>query len=392
MATIKQSGRFLTTTTPFGEDAALVRSLEGSEGISQLFEFTLELLVAKDAQVDFSKFLGKELTVAAAIHGHSDGTGTEKRYFSGVCRRFAQGAHDKTFAAFQAVIVPKFWLLTKQSQSRIYQHQTVPDILKDVLKNLDVEYSITGTYEPREYCVQYQESDFAFASRLMEEEGIFYFFKHTDTGHKMVVSNSSIACQEVPSPSHVEFDYTELPIHRHGKVNAWRKLQDLKSGKFTVWDTSFQLPGNNLSGVKTLTGSVTAGSIAHTQSLPENQSLEIYEYPGGYAKNFDGIDQSGGEQASNLQKNFQENTASALLLMEQEACGSLTVEGGSNCVQLTSGFKFTLEKHFFGDGDYLITKVRHRAVDSSDIFAGQSLTDPVKPQDQEHFHYSNEFT
>ena len=81
---------------------------------------------------------------------------------------------------FRAELVPKLWLLTKKVQSRIFQHLSVPDILHQVLAGLDVTYEILATYYQRDYCVQYRESDFDFASRLMEEEGIYYFFKHSD--------------------------------------------------------------------------------------------------------------------------------------------------------------------------------------------------------------------
>ena len=82
------------------------------------------------------------------------------------------------------------WLLTKRTQSRIFQHVSVPDILKKVFEGFEVAYQIQGTFEPRDYCVQYRESDFAFASRLMEEEGIYYFFRHTADGCEMVVANT----------------------------------------------------------------------------------------------------------------------------------------------------------------------------------------------------------
>ena len=387
MGAIKQAGRFLTATTPLGEDAALVRHFEGSEAISQLFSFKVELLAYKDTAVDFSKFLGKELTVAAAIAGvPGGGSGGEKRYFSGICCRLAQGGCDGTWASYEAFLVPKFWLLTKQSQSRIYQHKTVPDILKDVLKNLDVEYSITGAFEPREYCVQYRETDFAFACRLMEEEGIYYYFKHSESGHKMVVGNSSLACQNVPGKADVEYELSKDQSLLKARVTGWRKMQELKTGKHTLWDYSFELPGNHLNAAKAITGSATAGPVAHQQSLPENQSLEVYDFPGGYAKRFDGIDQSGGEQPSNLQKIFQDNTRTVGLRMEAETAGSLVVEGESACVQFTSGFKFTLEKHVNADGAYLITAVKHKATDASTIVAGQSAGPNSAPT------YSNEFT
>ena len=86
----------------------------------------------------------------------------------------AQG--QSTFIRYHAELVPRLWLLTKNFQSRIFQHMSIPDILKQVLADLDVSFQIQGTFQPREYCVQYRESDFQFASRLMEEEGIYYYW------------------------------------------------------------------------------------------------------------------------------------------------------------------------------------------------------------------------
>ena len=96
-------------------------------------------------------------------------------------------------------MVPEFWKLTKKAQSRIFQHKSVPDILKKVLEGLDVTYEIQGTFHPRDFCVQYRETDFNFASRLMEEEGIYYFFKHTSDGHKMVVANTPQSHPDMPT-------------------------------------------------------------------------------------------------------------------------------------------------------------------------------------------------
>jgi type VI secretion system secreted protein VgrG len=87
-------------------------------------------------------------------------------------------------------VVPECWFLTRISQSRIFQQMTVPAILKAVFTGLNVEYRLRGHYEPRDYCVQYRETDFHFASRLMEEEGIFYFFEPSPGDQKMVVGDS----------------------------------------------------------------------------------------------------------------------------------------------------------------------------------------------------------
>src|SRR5205823_6132971 len=98
------------------------------------------------------------------------------RYFNGISSRISQGPRDNTFTEYRIEIVPRFWLLTLRAQSRIFQQIAVPDILKKVLAGLDVSYELRGKYDPRDYCVQYRETDFNFASRLMEEEGIYYFF------------------------------------------------------------------------------------------------------------------------------------------------------------------------------------------------------------------------
>src|SRR5204863_4494284 len=118
------------------------------------------------------------------------------RYFNGIINRVIEGhriigVQGTKFLRYRVVVVPKVWMLTCNYQSRIFQQKNVPDILKAVLGTTDISYELQGTYEPRDYCIQYRESDFAFASRFMEEEGIFYFFKHTDKGHSMVVADTA---------------------------------------------------------------------------------------------------------------------------------------------------------------------------------------------------------
>src|SRR5262249_37196002 len=144
--------------------------------------------------------LGQKITVT--LLGESD----PPRYINGIVSRFSQGPRMKgleeaMMVRYEAELVPQFWLLTKNVQSRIFQQKSVPDILKDVLKDLDVSFQIQGTFEPRDYCVQYRESDFDFASRLMEEEGIYYFFKHSETGHQMVVANTPQSHPDIVGPS-----------------------------------------------------------------------------------------------------------------------------------------------------------------------------------------------
>src|SRR5262245_30265778 len=166
----------MAITTPLGKDVLLLDTFTGKEGISQLFHFKLGMWSEADSTVAFDKLLGQKVTVTFP--------GDTPRYFNGIISRLSQGQRVKgldesaVLIRFEAEMVPQMWFLTKNVQSRIFQQKSVPDILKEVLKGLDLSVEVQGKFEPRDYCVQYRETDFDFASRLMEEEGIYYFFKH----------------------------------------------------------------------------------------------------------------------------------------------------------------------------------------------------------------------
>jgi type VI secretion system secreted protein VgrG len=157
-------------TTPLGPDALLLSAFSGHEAISQLVAYRVDLVAANAQQVPFEGLLGQPVTVALSLA--SGGS----RYFSGIVQRFSQGARDRKLTSYSADVVPSLWLLTRSQTSRIFQQLSVPDILRGLFSGFSTDFQLQGTYQPRNYCVQYRETDFAFASRLMEEEGIFYFF------------------------------------------------------------------------------------------------------------------------------------------------------------------------------------------------------------------------
>ena len=223
-----------------GEDDLLLVGLTGSEGLSRLFSFQLDLVAPLDKPVEFDKVLGKAVAVAIDV------AGGEPRFIHGIISRFSQGARDDNFISYRVEVVPQFWLLTKRTQSRIFQHASVPDILKNVLEGLDVNFQIQGTFHPRDYCVQYRESDFAFASRLMEEEGMFYYFQHTEQGCEMVVANTPAGHDDVQEPMSLIYDEVEGGDRDEGRITGWEKVQEVRSGKVTLWDHCFELPGKHL--------------------------------------------------------------------------------------------------------------------------------------------------
>ena len=375
MPTYSQENRPLAITTPLGKDVLLLTAVRGQEAISELFAFQLDLFAEVEREIQFDAILGQSVTVDLQLPNG------EKRYFNGLINRFSQGARDDIFGHFRAQLVPKLWLLTKKVRSRIFQHLDVPDILRQVLTGYDVKYELLSTYYPRDYCVQYRESDFQFASRLMEEEGIFYFFKHADGSHQMVITDVPTEHPSVAGQTEVIYEEASGAAREDMRIFAWEKTQEIRSGAYTLWDHCFELPGNHLEAQEETASSVTAGKVVHKLRVGGNDQLEIYEYPGGYAQRFDGVDRNGEPRPQDLKQIFQDSQRSVRVRMEQEEVAGLEIQGASDCGHFVPGYKFTLERHFDADDSYLLTRVEHEA--QIDNYAGN--------QQQVVFHYENRF-
>lgn len=359
MAKFSQARRFMSLTTPLGADALLLETLAGTESLSALFRFDLGLLAPAGTAVPFDQLLGSLVTVKLDAPAGS-------RFVNGLVCRVAQGPEvrggaggDVTFVRYRVEVVPKMWLLGRQARSRIFQQLNVPDILKLVLGPLAPKYNLQGTYEKRDYCAQYRETDLAFAQRLMEEEGIFYFFAHADGAHTLNVADNAAAHPAVPVDAALLFEVVEGGTRPEDRVTGWEKVQELRSGKVTLWDHSFELTGQNLEAQSPGLDTVKVGTVDHKLLLPVNKDLELYDYPGLFAQRFDGIDPGGAPRAADLNKIFQDNARTAKLRMQQETARAVKVNGQSTCKQLTAGHTFTLDRHPDGNGKYVVAQVRH---------------------------------
>jgi type VI secretion system secreted protein VgrG len=289
-------------------------------------------------------------------------------------RSLRQGRRDGTFTHYQAELVPHLWLLTKRVQCRVFQELSVPDILKKVLDGLEVSWKLGGRYEPRNYTVQYRESDFAFASRLMEDEGIYYSFEHEGGTDRLVLADASPRSPELAAPNPVIYDETAGGVLPPARVTRWEKRQELRAGKYTLWDHSFQLPGQHLGATRTLPHQAAAGQVSHQLQLGGNRELEIFDYPGGYAHRFDGVARGGGDRRGDMHKVFEDNARTARIRMEEEAAPGLTAEGDSTCGHFLPGYRFGLERHYDGDGAYVLTQVEHKARIVGDYGRGEGLS------------------
>jgi len=381
MPSFKEAKRFLYLETPLGADKLLLLGFRGHEAMSQLFTFQIDMIAENETTVDFDKLLGK--TVSFGVSQGEDQE-QEPRHFHGIVVEIAQGGRDTEFTDYHMTVAPEIWKLSRKIQSRIFQHLTVPDILKKVLTGFDVSYDIQGTFEPRNYCVQYRESDFDFISRLMEEEGIYYFFKFPDKGqHKLVLGNKPSSHVDVPINSKITFETKGGGGDRDEfRIGAWEKVQFWGSGKHKRRDHNFQLPKQKLEQEQQAIEVVQLGKVSHKLKVGGNESLEVYDYPGRYAQRFDGIDKGGSEAASELSKISPDSKRTLGIRMQETEARMLLVQGVSNCRQFTPGHKFTLQKHFNGEGQYVLVEVSHEAREAS-----------FRAGDNEGFemHYGNSF-
>jgi type VI secretion system secreted protein VgrG len=363
---ITQKNRVLRLGTPLGEDFLLIQSFRAKENLSQLFQLEMDVVHEETESgdeltaIDPNNILGKNVTLAIRTRGEET-----ERFFNGICIRFAQGKRDDRFSHYRMLVVPEVWLLTQISQSRVFQNLTVPEIIKKVLTGINTSFEIQGTFHPRNYVVQYRESDFAFASRLMEEEGIYYYFEHKDGSHKMVIANTPQSHVDCPSKADIPYFLVTQPKEDFvSSIELWRVEHQLQSGEFTLWDHHFELPHRNLEAKQ-------KSRFNHGG----NHELEFYDFPGGYAKRFDGVDKMGGERPDDVPKVFEDNQRTVGLRQQEADAKVQTITGVSDCCSITAGHRFRLFNHPNGDqnAQYVLTSVTHEGHQSPAYATGGDL-------------------
>jgi type VI secretion system secreted protein VgrG len=347
-----QAHRLISITTPLGKDALMLQNLSGHEGISRLFSFSVDLL-SENHNVAYKDIVGKQVTLSVHLPG------SDQRYWNGFVNRFATVGGDNRFTYYRAEIVPWVWFLTRTADCQIFQQKTIPEIIKKVFQDhgfQDFQDRTQASYPQREYVVQYRETAFNFVSRLMEECGIFYFFEHDDSSHKLIFADKPQVHKNCPIQYKVRFNYTPgSTMLKEDIVQSWGAEQELRPGKYALTDYNFQTPKTSL--------------MANVQTVAEiggNTKYEIYDYPGIHTKKSEG-----------------DNVAK--VRMEEEEAVHYLITGTSNCRTFASGYKIHLDEHPRRDqnGDYLLTEVSHSA-SIGDSYSGSG----GESQDT----YSNHFT
>lgn len=330
--TVSQAHRTLALGTPLGEDVLLVASATLTERLGGLFSCELELF-SHDEKIDSAKILGENVTLRAI-----DEDGSE-RFVNGHVARFVQLSADPGMAAergerlnrYAATIVPRLWFLGRGADCRVFQNTSVPDIVKQVCNEAEmgeIELRLSGTYDPWDYCVQYRETTLNFLLRLLEQEGIYFFFKHDDGAHTLVLADSPAAHDVMPGHEQMTFRSEEGDDLTAGYVRSLVMQASVEPYDFALSDYDPTAPRKQLA----------ASAAVDPKHLDIGQS--VYDYPGEY------IELERGERLAQVR-------------LEEARCAAHVFRGRADVGALAAGFTFELHEHPREDANagYLVTAV-----------------------------------
>jgi len=342
MATYTQAERPITVSTVLGEDVLLLQGFAGEEGISMPFWFTLDLL-SEDPSIDAKKLLHSPARVSTRL------ANGDERPIHGRINRFAQLDRQGELVSYRAQMVPWLWFLSLSSDCKIFQNLSVLEIVEQVFKSQgysDFQIKCTRSYPKREFCVQYRETHLNFVSRLLEEEGIFYFFEHSDDKHVLTLGDSPNAATPCPGQSTVRMASQPGAWQEEDVVLGLQREHVVHTGNVTLRDYDYLQP-----------------SLQLESSVSGNDTSEVYEYPGNYTE-LAGVERY------------------ARLMLEERESWQQVVRGESTCRTFRSGYRFDLKEHYRADANqaYHLLQVQHTA-----------RVGGYRPGDAESFHYQNSF-
>jgi len=316
-----QANRPLRVTTPLGEDVLLLAGFSGLEGVSLPFSFRLDLL-SEDAAVTAGALLRQPVSITLRL---PEG---EERTLHGLVRRFVQQGRVEELTAYQAEVVPWLWFLSLSRESRIYQNLSALEIVEQVFRALgfaDFELRCVKSYPKREYCVQYRETHLDFVSRLMEEEGIFYFFEHSADRHLLVLADANSAVK--PCPEQPRARMAPQAADGEDVVTSLHVEETAVIGKVVLKDYDFLQP-----------------SLTLESTIAAAEPEEVYDYPGEFAAP-------------------EEGERRARIRLEAAGARRQLVRGQGSCRAFASGFRFDLAEHYRENANqaYMLLQVQHTA-------------------------------
>ena len=253
---------WVTTSLPDGQ--LVLESISGREGLGVPFVFELSL-VSRNQDVALADLLGQPMTVHLTILAG-------ERQFNGIVVHAEHGVPEGNYNRYRVTLCSWLSLLSYTTNCRIFQNKSAVDVIKEVFRDnnfSDIEDALSGSYEPLDYCVQYRESDFNFVSRLMEQEGIYYYFKHEDSKHTLVLADGYSA--HATTPGYEEVSYKPPHDASDGDhIDSWIVAQQIQSGSFATTDFDFMRPRSALM-------SQLAAPLGNAKD-----DYALYDYPGNF--------------------------------------------------------------------------------------------------------------
>ena len=329
----------ITLASPLPAQDLLFESMRVSSGLSTLDDMQLNVLSPRH-DLKPQALLGKPVCVSVALRGN------EKRHFHGYVTQFGMGRPQGRLHGYQARVRPWLWFLSRTSDCRIFQDRTVPEIVKEVFADHGIanfDFQLFRSYRKRVYCVQYRESDYQFVARLLENEGIYWYFKHGSGSHKLVLVDATGAHDAASGCA--SLDYHEQPDEvppDTDYVSHWRFTQGVESGKVVLTSYDFERPSTSLQ------------ADAKKQRAYDLSNAEQFDFDGDYVQRDDGV-QYAGNRLDEVQSGFDQ------------------ASGVSNAQALEVGRIFKLARHPRPEqnAEYLVTShTMHATLDAYE--SGQS--------------------
>jgi type VI secretion system secreted protein VgrG len=268
---VTQQHRSIAVNTALGEDVLLLQRMVGQESLGRLFEFQLDLL-STNADIELESLLGTNATVR--YQQPKGGV----RYFNGFVSDCRYVGERGNYAAYEMTLRPWLWFLTRTADCRIFQKKKVPDIITELFREhgfTDYENALSGDYREWDYCVQYRETDFNFVSRLMEQEGIYYFVKHLNGKHLIVLADSYSAHDVYPNYADIPCSPSDRAIHTE-HISQLDVRKQVLPGIVALNDFNFEKPRADLK------------ANGPKPRPHEKSDFEVYDYPGEYEERSDG--------------------------------------------------------------------------------------------------------
>ncbi len=325
-----QSGMYAQLESSAGADTLLMRRMDGTEGLSELFEYRVEA-ISEETDLDLTSLVGTNASVKFDMEDKGE------RVFNGFVTEARWVGNEGQYTRYELVLRPWLWFLTRTTDSQIFKDETALDIVKKVFSDAgytDIEDKTTGSYPSIHYCVQYMETHFNFVSRMMEKWGMYYYFKHEAGKHTLVIADGLSSHEAVPSFANVKFFGDPNWRNRDQEhIYQWSASQALRTGKVVYKDYAYERASSDIKDEHL------------EQAGHEKDNLELYVYPGGYSQKADG-------------KSLAKYRVQAERAQTERRFAAGTVPG------FFPGGLFTLEQHPNGSQniEYLIVRCTHTVV------------------------------